>query len=844
MPKFLSYPLSIVALSLVYWASGQLGLAVAVPGDTGGIIWPPAGVALATLLRFGMGLWPGVALGSALLTWQIGLGAEEIVAITLGGTLAALAGTWLLKRSGRFHFRLRHMDHMLALTVYGGIVAGLVGAGATLLGTLTYSSGPTDPLSAGLFNWLGTTGGVLLVAPVLLLWGGDGTAWRLPRPVGETLIAFALLTLATAIGFGLLPLGGKMTHPLAFAPIPVLVWIALRLPLLWIAMAIVLTVTIAGIGTAGGHGPFGIFAHPERQLLLWTFGVMVGMTTLLLGFATEARRRATERLRHLAQVVERIGATHNLRELMDIVRRAARQLTDADGATFVLRDGDHCHYADEDAIGPLWKGQRFPLASCISGWVMLNRQPVAIENIYADPRIPHQAYRPTFIKSLTMVPIGHDEPRGAIGCYWASRHQASGEELMLHQALAEATAVGLANIELYEKLDAMRCGAESAAANLRISEAFKDKVLEGSLNGLCLYDLKADRFEYVNGQFTSLTGYTLDDLNAMTVEQFLALFHSADAERIARHREALAAATEDSAHEIEYRFHHAGGHWVWLLSHDSVFERDTEGSPRRILGTFVDITARREAEEHERTQRDDLNRAQQRTVVAEVATSLADALSQPLTALTNYCELALSLAENIGDAPPQLRKALAEACDQAQRASSVARRLHALIDWESSGQTVVSLDPLIDDVLALMRPEADRSDTQIRYDPGTDSSRVMIDRHQIKQVLIALLHNSLEAMQRAASPQREIVVQTRQREGWLEVTIEDTGPGLATIPMNDLFDLWEPSRHHGSGINLSACRSIIEAHGGRLLASAGESGGALLCFALPLAPDKEEQLVT
>ncbi|HVY79541.1 MAG TPA: GAF domain-containing protein, partial [Steroidobacteraceae bacterium] len=108
-------------------------------------------------------------------------------------------------------------------------------------------------------------------------------------------------------------------------------------------------------------------------------------------------------MQHLVTVVQKLSLARNLETVMAIVRRAARELTGADGATFVLREGDRCFYADEDAISPLWKGQRFPLEVCISGWAMLNRQPAVVEDIYADDRIPHDAYRPTFVKSLVMV---------------------------------------------------------------------------------------------------------------------------------------------------------------------------------------------------------------------------------------------------------------------------------------------------------------------------------------------------------------------------------------------------------------------------------------------------------
>ena len=123
-------------------------------------------------------------------------------------------------------------------------------------------------------------------------------------------------------------------------------------------------------------------------------------------------------MERLVGVVQELSRTQDLEGVMQVVRTAARALTGADGATFVLRDGQKCHYADEDAISPLWKGQRFPMTSCISGWVMLNALPAVIEDIYNDMRIPAEAYRPTFVKSLVMVPIRQTDPIGAIGTYW------------------------------------------------------------------------------------------------------------------------------------------------------------------------------------------------------------------------------------------------------------------------------------------------------------------------------------------------------------------------------------------------------------------------------------------
>ncbi|HUR26100.1 MAG TPA: ATP-binding protein [Candidatus Thermoplasmatota archaeon] len=179
------------------------------------------------------------------------------------------------------------------------------------------------------------------------------------------------------------------------------------------------------------------------------------------------------RLRRLVQAVQDLSRARDLEGVSAVVRRAARDLTGADGATFILRDDDKCHYVDEDAVAPLWKGRRFPMKACISGWVMLNCQPAVIEDIYADQRIPHEAYRPTFVKSLAMVPIRPHEPLGAIGNYWATQRKPTSAEVELLQALANTAAVALENVRTLQQLEALvqRRTAALLAANQEL-EAF------------------------------------------------------------------------------------------------------------------------------------------------------------------------------------------------------------------------------------------------------------------------------------------------------------------------------------------------------------------------------------
>lgn len=150
----------------------------------------------------------------------------------------------------------------------------------------------------------------------------------------------------------------------------------------------------------------------------------------------------------LRQASGELDAAQTAQRVQQIVRSAARRLVGAQGATFVLREGDKCFYADEDAISPLWKGQRFPIEQCISGWAMLNREAAIIPDITKDSRIPQAAYAPTFVRSLAMVPIGTQTPLGAIGAYWSVVRRAGAGEIARLTALAVVTHRALARLQL------------------------------------------------------------------------------------------------------------------------------------------------------------------------------------------------------------------------------------------------------------------------------------------------------------------------------------------------------------------------------------------------------------
>ena len=138
----------------------------------------------------------------------------------------------------------------------------------------------------------------------------------------------------------------------------------------------------------------------------------------------------------LSRVEKRLTAAQSRAQAIETIRATARAICGSDGITIVLREGDICHYVEEDAIAPLWKGQRFALNACISGWSMQNAQTAVIEDVFADPRIPHDAYRPTFVKSLIMTPIGEGRPVAAIGAYWQEKRNFSDSEIATIKTLS------------------------------------------------------------------------------------------------------------------------------------------------------------------------------------------------------------------------------------------------------------------------------------------------------------------------------------------------------------------------------------------------------------------------
>jgi diguanylate cyclase (GGDEF)-like protein len=209
---------------------------------------------------------------------------------------------------------------------------------------------------------------------------------------------------------------------------------------------------------------------------------------LSLDAATECYLRSMERLLIVSQ---QLSQQRHLEKAIEIVQRAAREITGADGAAFALRDNGFCYYVDEDSMAPLWKGQRFPINISVSGWVISNAQVAIIEDITQDERVNFHKYKNTFVKSMIIVPIGTENPVGAIGCYWREVHQPTAEKVKLLQFLAETTAIAMENINQSSDLERQLRDRTTAleAANIRLQqEIVERKAAEAKVRRLSLSD--------------------------------------------------------------------------------------------------------------------------------------------------------------------------------------------------------------------------------------------------------------------------------------------------------------------------------------------------------------------
>jgi two-component system, LuxR family, sensor kinase FixL len=279
----------------------------------------------------------------------------------------------------------------------------------------------------------------------------------------------------------------------------------------------------------------------------------------------------------------------------------------------------------------------------------------------------------------------------------------------------------------------------------------------------------------------------------------------------------------------------------------AIGEAQTEHG-RLFTGFIRDLTEIQRAERRLNDLQTELSHISRVSAMGSLASALAHELNQPLTAIASYAEGAQALLGADGTPTPDnlamVREALSEASAQALRAGQIVRRLREFISRGESERRVERLRRLVTEAaaLALTGTGPNGMDFDIRLDPAADL--VLCDRIQIQQVLLNLIRNAVEAMQR--SPRQLLEIRSRRVRGndgaapMVEVVVSDSGPGLAPEVAAVLFQPFNTSKEKGMGLGLSISRTIVEAHGGRIWAEPSEFGGTAFHFTLELAEEAQD----
>ena len=290
-------------LAIVYFAGAELGLSLASLHSNVTPVWPPAGIAIASLLIFGVRLWPGILLGALAANLPTNIPAASAFGIAIGNTAQALIGYWLLMRVVRWRETLDAVHEVLRFVVCAALLAPVVSA---TIGALSLCLGGAAEWSRftpmWLTWWMGDGFGALIVGSLLLTWSKSGALRS--HEWAELTSLFLLLFIVVLIVFGGWFPGPVKTYPLAYLSLPCLLWAALRFDQRIVTAAIVIMAAVAVWGASESYGPF-VQRNPNVSLLLLTS--FVGTTTLMtlvVGAVMNERRRAEADKDKLASEVQ------------------------------------------------------------------------------------------------------------------------------------------------------------------------------------------------------------------------------------------------------------------------------------------------------------------------------------------------------------------------------------------------------------------------------------------------------------------------------------------------------------------------------------------------------------
>jgi PAS domain S-box-containing protein len=370
---------------------------------------------------------------------------------------------------------------------------------------------------------------------------------------------------------------------------------------------------------------------------------------------------------------------------------------------------------------------------------------------------------------------------------------------------------------------------------LRESEAKIRRLVDSNIIGIFIWDFDGRILE-ANDEFLRMVGYDRADLLAESIwwtDLTPPDWRDRNNARIEQQKGG------GRFEPFEKEFTRKDGSRVPVLIGGATFEKGGNQGVAFVL----DLTGRKrveaEARESERRYREaqqELAHANRVATMGQLTSSIAHEVNQPITAAVTY---ALAARRFLSAEPPNFREvddALSLIVKEGNRAGDVVGRIRALVKKAPARKDAVAINDAILEVIALTRTEAADNSVAVRTQLAEGLPRVQGDRVQLQQVLLNLIVNAIEAMRDVGEKERELLISTRNEPDGVSVEVRDSGPGFTPAVLDRVFEAFYTTKPGGLGLGLSICRSIIEAHNGRLSASANVPRGAIFRFIAPVHP--------
>jgi PAS domain S-box-containing protein len=396
-----------------------------------------------------------------------------------------------------------------------------------------------------------------------------------------------------------------------------------------------------------------------------------------------------------------------------------------------------------------------------------------------------------------------------------------------------ATFAGRQN-ELALSLSAEISRRKRSEEDLRRSEAYLAEAQRLSNMGSWAFNVATRQFIHSSEEHHRLFGF--DPREGMPGwEDWIQRLHPEDRERTMGTIER--GICERTDFELDCRAAHPDGtiKYVHTLGHPVL---NPSGDLVEFVGTAIDMTERRRAEEARLDAQNQLAHANRVTAMGQLAASIAHEVNQPIAATVTNAEAALRWLDRRPPDLEEVRQTLACIAKDGNRAAEVIDEIRALIKKAPPRKDRLEINGAIREVIGLTRGEVVKNGVWMHADLAEGLPLIQGDRVQLQQVILNLVINSVEAMSGVGEGARELLISTGKAEpDSVLVAVRDSGPGLAPATLERLFESFYTTKPGGLGLGLSICRSIIEAHGGRLWACANVPRGAVFQFTMPAQPD-------